>query len=305
MPKMSKVLAVYLALALAFSPGMLPAQSSDPDLAAGIRQVNEGDFEAALLTLDGAVRRLQSEPGRSRDLAQAYLYLGIAYLGLDQEQPARTKFREALAHDRSLRLSPDRYPPKVIRVFDAALQEVGITPADTSRPAPQPQRQEPTRSQAPQKKGGSKLPWILLGVGAVGAGAALALGGGGGDSGPRIQTQTFNSTNVGQFISDFSTILSTLNVSGMNGTITSLTCAVNISHTFQGDLIVGLRHPTGVEAILHNRTGGSLDNIINTFPVGQFNGQPANGIWTLRVSDQAFIDVGRLNTWGITVTTQR
>ena len=46
--------------------GPLLAQAPDPELAAGVRQVSEGDFEGAVLTLDAAARRLAAEGGPAR-----------------------------------------------------------------------------------------------------------------------------------------------------------------------------------------------------------------------------------------------
>ncbi|HWN69729.1 MAG TPA: proprotein convertase P-domain-containing protein, partial [Haliangium sp.] len=77
--------------------------------------------------------------------------------------------------------------------------------------------------------------------------------------------------------------------------------AVNITHTFIGDLVVELRSPTGGVAVLHNRTGGSTDDLVATFRPTNFNGQSSAGNWTLHVRDVASIDLGTLNTWTLTV----
>src|SRR5262249_6415200 len=47
-------------------------------------------------------------------------------------------------------------------------------------------------------------------------------------------------------------------------TITSVSVNVNITHTFIGDLEVSLIGPDGTTALLHNRSGGSADNIVTT-----------------------------------------
>ncbi len=93
----------------------------DPNLVTGIRCVEEGDFEAALSSLGRAVRTLSNDARRSQELAQAHLYLGIAYVYLDQEKAGRASFREALKLQKDLRLSPDAHARKVLRVFEAAL----------------------------------------------------------------------------------------------------------------------------------------------------------------------------------------
>ena len=80
-----------------------------------------GDFEGAVATLGPVADRLAAKGGH--DAAQACLYLGIAHLALDQRDAARARFREALGHEPSLRLGPDRFSPKVIAAFEDARRE--------------------------------------------------------------------------------------------------------------------------------------------------------------------------------------
>lgn len=77
---------------------------------------------------------------------------------------------------------------------------------------------------------------------------------------------------------------------------------VDITHTWIGDLIVTLTSPTGTETVLHNREGGSADDIYETYEVADFNGEMAMGDWTLFVSDNAGADLGTLNQWSVTLT---
>jgi tetratricopeptide (TPR) repeat protein len=73
------------------APAVGPAQPSpapDPELALGLKRVETGDFEAGAAILTGVVRRL-SAAGHSPELGRAYLYLGIAYIGLSQEERMR------------------------------------------------------------------------------------------------------------------------------------------------------------------------------------------------------------------------
>jgi subtilisin-like proprotein convertase family protein len=87
------------------------------------------------------------------------------------------------------------------------------------------------------------------------------------------------------------------------GTISSLAVTVDIAHTYVGDLSVRLvRDGDGVEALLHDRSGGSADNIQKTFTVSQFNGTDAAGTYRLVVRDHAAQDTGTLNSWSIEVT---
>jgi hypothetical protein len=116
---------------------LLPAADpATPDglLAEGIALVQQGDFEAAVLKLDEASRRLAADPARKpprppaagimRPLADAYLYLGISFLELNQELNARAKFREVLKVEPTRKLSDRVFSPQIIRVFEAARVEM-------------------------------------------------------------------------------------------------------------------------------------------------------------------------------------
>lgn len=81
--------------------------------------------------------------------------------------------------------------------------------------------------------------------------------------------------------------------------ITSVAVDVYITHGYVGDLRVVLTCPSGTTTVLHDRSGGSRDNIIGTFPVAACNGQNAQGIWSLKVSDHATGDTGRLIFWNL------
>lgn len=91
-------------------------------------------------------------------------------------------------------------------------------------------------------------------------------------------------------------------------TITSVSVSTVITHTYKGDLVVTLIGPDGTSAILHNRTGGSTDNVSTTFAIATtptqalsvFNGKSTAGNWQLKVQDLASTDTGTLNSWSIT-----
>lgn len=100
-------------------------------------------------------------------------------------------------------------------------------------------------------------------------------------------------------ILDNRTIESPITVSGRSGNASSsLQVGVRILHTYRGDLKVDLIAPNGTVFVLHNRTGGSADNIIQTFTVNA-SAIPANGTWRLRVNDNAAGDTGTLDQWSL------
>ena len=117
-----------------------------------------------------------------------------------------------------------------------------------------------------------------------------------------------------------------LNV-GSSLTISKITVKINLNHTWDSDLKISLRSPVGTTVVLSNRRGGSGDNYTNTVfdssaavsivsgaapfagtyrpeqSLTAFNTQNASGTWSLIVQDLAAQDVGRINSWSITVTT--
>lgn len=117
-------------------------------------------------------------------------------------------------------------------------------------------------------------------------------GGGGG-----AQTYT-NGTDVA--IGDNTTVNSPITVSGRSGNApASTSVAVNIVHTYSGDLKVDLVAPDGTVYVLQNRTGGSADNVNKTFTVN-VSSEALNGTWNLRVNDNAAGDTGYINSWSVT-----
>ena len=114
---------------------------------------------------------------------------------------------------------------------------------------------------------------------------------------PTGQTYS-NGTDVA--IGDNTTVNSAISVSGRTGSASSTTpVAVNIVHTYIGDLKVDLVAPDGSVYVLHNRTGASADNINQTYTVN-LSSEALNGTWNLRVNDNANADTGRIDTWSIT-----
>ncbi|MBV1854238.1 M14 family metallopeptidase [Catellatospora tritici] len=102
-------------------------------------------------------------------------------------------------------------------------------------------------------------------------------------------------------IPDLSTVYSDITITGCgrNASATA-TAEVHIVHTYKGDLVVALVAPDGSVYTLANRTGGSADNIDQTFTVN-LSGEAADGVWRLRVQDAASADTGYVNSWTLTL----
>ncbi len=145
-------------------------------------------------------------------------------------------------------------------------------------------------------------------------------------SGNRV---TLPSTDTPRPISDFNTTTSTLVVNSFsaNQVISDLNVNVNITHTFDGDLVLTLIAPNGRRILLSSRNGSFGDNYTNTSfddeaglsiadptaqapftgsyrpeaPLDVLDGLLINGTWQLEVSDQAGGDVGSLVNWSLDV----
>ncbi len=113
----------------------------------------------------------------------------------------------------------------------------------------------------------------------------------------------------GLFIGDNSTIDDSMDIN-LGANVTGIEVYVDITHTYQGDLIVSLESPDGTSVTLHNRTGGSTDNLIGWYPddmdpagnLDDFIGDLADGLWTMTISDNAGGDTGTFNEWCLKIT---
>lgn len=107
--------------------------------------------------------------------------------------------------------------------------------------------------------------------------------------------------------------------------ITDVNITVNITHTFDGDLILVLTSPSGTSVILSDQNGGGGDNYTATVfdddgdtaiqagsppftgsfipeqALSTFNGEPSGGVWTLNVADGFGADTGTIDSWTLEV----
>lgn len=143
---------------------------------------------------------------------------------------------------------------------------------------------------------------------------------------PLAQTLTASSGDVAVAIPDLGTAEVPIFIPD-SGAVSDVNVRVRLNHTFDGDLVLSLVGPDGTEVALSNRRGGGGDNFgsgantcggtptvfddsaatpiasgaspfVGSFrpdaPLSAFNGKSTAGMWKLRVSDQAGLDVGTL-----------
>jgi subtilisin-like proprotein convertase family protein len=143
--------------------------------------------------------------------------------------------------------------------------------------------------------------------------------------------------NTGEPIPDFSTLDSTVNVSGINSAIYDVAVSLHITHPSVGELDISLISPAGTVINLSSDNGGSganygagsADNERTTFVdaatnpaigsgaapfVGRFrpevpltvlrydHSEEVNGVWILRVADDTGGNVGTLQGWSLFIT---
>jgi subtilisin-like proprotein convertase family protein len=120
-------------------------------------------------------------------------------------------------------------------------------------------------------------------------------------------------------------IQSTIDVTGAHSGIRDVNVTLDIDHSWTNDLKIVLEAPSGDRVLLVEREGGSGDNFrvppsmmppprsivgagapfTGTFQpeesLGRFDGQEANGTWTLHIDDQAAEDGGTLNAWSLSI----
>ncbi|MBN2494552.1 MAG: hypothetical protein JXR96_08185 [Deltaproteobacteria bacterium] len=150
------------------------AQATDPQLARGIAEYEDFEYEAALASLQKAAA---AEGLDDAERAKVHLYLGLVRYSLGDQEAARQDFERAIRLDYAIFPPPDT-SPKIVKDFNAV--KAGIPPpGPIAKPEPKPKpkpepglKPEPgtLRAEAPR---GRLWTWIAAGVGAaamIGAG---------------------------------------------------------------------------------------------------------------------------------------
>jgi subtilisin family serine protease len=111
-------------------------------------------------------------------------------------------------------------------------------------------------------------------------------------------------------IPDLQTVLFTLTVPDSTP-VEALSVAVDLKHTYIGDLVVTLQPPVGSGMspfILHNRAGGSTKNLNKTYDAATtpalsgVAGKSCSGSWTLQIRDEAAVDSGTLVSFALNMS---
>ena len=94
-------------------------------LADGIALIEAGRWDAASVLLEEAATGLEGRPSHVRDLALAYVYLGVARLQVANADETRQWFAEARLRDPTLELGAAEFPRDVLEIWGEA-RELGV-----------------------------------------------------------------------------------------------------------------------------------------------------------------------------------
>ncbi|MFE8010288.1 M4 family metallopeptidase [Streptomyces sp. NPDC057418] len=102
-------------------------------------------------------------------------------------------------------------------------------------------------------------------------------------------------------LADRSTTSIPVAVTGLTGNAPSdLSVAVDITHTYRGDLVIDLVAPDGTAYRLKNSSSSdSADNVVATYTVNA-SSEVANGTWNLKIQDAYSGDTGTFNSVKLT-----
>ncbi len=127
------------------------------------------------------------------------------------------------------------------------------------------------------------------------AGVAVGARSGGGGGGTSYE----NTTPV-SIPDNGAAVTSSIAVDKTGNAPATLQVAVDITHTWRGDLVVDLVAPDGsVYNLKPFSSSDSADNVQATYTVNA-SSEVAAGTWKLRVQDKAAQDTGRINSWKLT-----
>ncbi|KAB1934549.1 S8 family peptidase [Micromonospora sp. ALFpr18c] len=147
---------------------------------------------------------------------------------------------------------------------------------------------------------GNSTPNVVTNVGTGTPNQLLYVGSGGTTPPPTGCTGT-NGTDVS--IPDAgAAVTSAITISGCGRNASSATTvAVNIVHTYRGDLVIDLLAPDGSAYRLKNSSSSDSADNVNTTYTANVSGEAADGTWRLQVRDVYSADTGYINTWTLTV----
>ena len=143
----------------------------------GIALIEAGRWETASVVLTEAAAGLEGRRSHERDLALAYVYLGVARLQVTDADETRQWFAEAQMRDPTLQLDPAEFPGDVLELW-AEARDLGMLFVDTDPSGAEVSVDGVVRGRSPVRLAGLKpgeYPVVLAHDGYAGVSRMLTL----------------------------------------------------------------------------------------------------------------------------------
>lgn len=108
---------------------VVQAQEISLELSRAQSLYKTNQFEESLVVLTELEKRIGAEPQKTPDLLKVELYMGLAQLGLNRIDQAKSKFTEVCKLDNKYTLDPEQYPFNAIALFNEAKATCALSPA--------------------------------------------------------------------------------------------------------------------------------------------------------------------------------
>ena len=126
---MRRALCLSLVLGLLAGPLYAAAPSAeDAEVRKGVQQVNTGKYDAGIVTLDAAARRLAASKDNPQELSRPTSTWASPTWPRGRDVVAEANFRQSLAQSEAHQLPPDKFAQRVIEVFEKARAPRPATP---------------------------------------------------------------------------------------------------------------------------------------------------------------------------------
>ncbi|MBS3797601.1 proprotein convertase P-domain-containing protein [Pseudoalteromonas sp. BDTF-M6] len=116
---------------------------------------------------------------------------------------------------------------------------------------------------------------------------------------PGVQTYSFNNASEMTIVDNGATAQESEIFVPHHLSTFSLEVELTVRHSWRSDLSIQLVSPSGNLHTLHNRDGGSGNDINQHYQIETFNGESAYGAWKLRIIDKAPGNIGELRHWSM------
>ena len=110
-------------------------QSSSAELAKAESFYQARQFQESLILLTELEKRIGADPQRANDLVKVKLYMGLAYMGLNQTDQAKSRFIEICKLDNKFSINVEDFPADAVALYNEAKASCTVTQRPTTATA--------------------------------------------------------------------------------------------------------------------------------------------------------------------------